>query len=90
MQASVFFKSIKEEIIRNLRNANSEIKVAVAWLTDEDIIRTLTQKSEAGVNVCIVISDSKENFKNTSKFYNFIKGLKGLHKNRIISSVGHQ
>jgi hypothetical protein len=73
MQTTIFFSNIKQEIINNLKKANSEIKVAVAWLTDEDIIRTLKQKSELGVIVQIVISNAKENFKNTSKFKDFIK-----------------
>jgi len=73
MKVTAFFTDIKDEIISNLLKANSEIKVAVAWLTDEDIIRTLTQKQESGVNVHIVMSNSKENFRNTRKFKDFIK-----------------
>ena len=73
MQATVFFKDIRNEIIGNLKKANNEIKVAVAWLTDEDIIRTLTQKKEEGVNVEIVISDSIENFKSTTKFKDYLR-----------------
>ena len=73
MQTRVYFTEIKQEIIRNIKGANENIKVAVAWLTDEDIIRTLTQKSEMGVNVQIVISDSKENFRNTTKLKTFLK-----------------
>ena len=44
MKATAHFSSIKNEIIRNLKNAKQEIKVAVAWITDEDIIRTLALK----------------------------------------------
>jgi len=73
MQTKVFFSEIKQEIIRNLKTANQNIKVAVAWLTDEDIIRALTQKSESGVSVQVVISDSKENFKNISKLRTFLR-----------------
>lgn len=73
MQIEVHFTKIKQEIIRHINNAHSEIKVAVAWLTDEDIIRTLTQKQKHGVEVEIVISDSKENFRNTRKFHDFLK-----------------
>ncbi|MBK7669562.1 MAG: hypothetical protein IPJ32_20835 [Sphingobacteriaceae bacterium] len=76
MHSIVCFSKIKDEIISNLKNAKKEIKVAVAWLTDEDIIRVLTQRKEAGIDVQIAISDSKENFKNTSKFKDFLK-LKG-------------
>lgn len=73
MEAIVKFSEIKEEIINKLQNANNNIKLAMAWLTDEDIIRTLTKKQEAGKNVEIVISNSKENFKATKKFQNYLK-----------------
>lgn len=79
MQATVHFQKIKDEIIRNLKKANSEIKVAVAWLTDEDIIRTLGQRSQAGVHVQIIISDSKENFKNINKFKDLIRNQSKLY-----------
>lgn len=73
MQATVFFKDIRNEIIGNLNKANNEIKVAVAWLIDEDIIRVLTQKAQRGLRVQVVISEAKENFKTTSKFREFIR-----------------
>jgi hypothetical protein len=79
MQIKVFFTNIKQEIISCLNKANTEIKVAVAWLTDEDIIRTLRQKSEMGIIVQIVISNSKENFKNTSKLKEFIRNQGKLY-----------
>jgi hypothetical protein len=73
MQTTVHFSNIKNEIIGNLKKATREIKVAIAWLTDEDIIRTLTQKAEGGINVQIVMSESKENFRNTSKFKDYLR-----------------
>jgi len=73
MQATVFFKDIKNEIIGNLKKANKEIKVAVAWLIDEDIIRVLSQQAEKDLNVQVVISESKENFKSISKFKDFLR-----------------
>lgn len=79
MRATVHFQKIKEEIIKNLEKAKNEIKVAVAWLTDEDIIRTLGQRSEAGIDVRVVISDSKENFKNTNKFKDLIRKQSKLY-----------
>lgn len=43
MKSVAHFSNIRNEIIGQLRKATLEIKVAIAWLTDEDIIRTLTQ-----------------------------------------------
>jgi len=79
MQSIVHFSNIKHEIIGNLKKATREIKVAIAWLTDEDIIRTLTQKAESGLNVQIVMSESKENFRNTLKFKDFLRYDGKLH-----------
>lgn len=73
MQSTVHFSKIKEEIIINLKKAKREIKVAIAWLTDEDLIRVLTQRREAGLDVQIAISDSKENFKNINKFKEYLR-----------------
>jgi phosphatidylserine/phosphatidylglycerophosphate/cardiolipin synthase-like enzyme len=78
MQVSVYFQEIKKEIINNLKKAKHEIKVAVAWLTDEDIIRTLGQRSKEGVDVKVIISDSKENFRNTKKFNELIRNQSKL------------
>lgn len=68
MRVEVYFQKIKDQIISSLLNARREIKVAVAWLTDEDIIRVLGQKSDENVIVQVVVSDSKENFKTITKY----------------------
>ena len=82
MKSNVLFSKIKSEIILNLNKASKEIKVAVAWLTDEDLIWTLTQRKESGIDVQIAISDSKENFKNNSKFKDFLR-----HKGQLYVST---
>lgn len=55
MQSTVHFSNIRNEIIGQLKKATREIKVAIAWLTDEDIIRTLTQRAESGLRVIVVM-----------------------------------
>ncbi len=79
MRTTVHFSSIQTEIIKELRKATVEIKAAIAWMTDEDIIRVLSQQAEAGLNVQIVISDSIENFRNTKKFKDFLRNGGKLH-----------
>lgn len=76
MKAKVYFKDIKEIIINEIKLAKAEIKIAVAWFTDEDIMRTLNQAKNRGVEVSIVISDCKENFISVRK-------LKGMVKSAI-------
>lgn len=79
MKSVVHFSNIKTEIIGQLKKATREIKVAVAWLTDEDIIRTLTQRAEGGLSVKVVMSESKENFRNVSKWKDFLRHNGKLH-----------
>jgi phosphatidylserine/phosphatidylglycerophosphate/cardiolipin synthase-like enzyme len=79
MQAVVHFSNIRNEIIGQLKKATQEIKVAVAWLTDEDVIRVLTQRAENGIIVTVVMSESKENFRNVSKWKDFLRHNGRLH-----------
>jgi hypothetical protein len=64
MLITAHFSKIRQEIIGQLKGATAEIKLAVAWLTDEDIVRELSHKSKNGIVVKAVISDAKENFLN--------------------------
>lgn len=73
MQVSVHFSKIRNLIIDNINKAEKEVRVAVAWLTDEDLIRVLTLKREMGVKVLVAISDSKENFKDTTNLGTLIE-----------------
>lgn len=73
VEVSVVFRNIKEEIIANLKKATSDVRLAVAWLTDEDIIRVLTHLADSGVTIHIIICNSKENFVNTSKFRDLLR-----------------
>lgn len=73
MKATVHFSKIKEEIITNLKGATKSIKIAVAWFTDEDIIRVLSQRKEAGIEIELAISNSKENFENINNFKNYLR-----------------
>lgn len=78
MEVNVVFKDIKKEISTQLLKAEKSIKLAVAWLTDEDIIRVLSQRQENGISVQVLICDSVENFKRTEKFNNFLRFGGGL------------
>ena len=50
----IYFDNIDEQIIRQLKNAKTEILVAVAWITHEDIIKTLETISDY-VNISIIV-----------------------------------
>ena len=72
MQVAVYFSGIRYEIIDRIQRANHDIKLAVAWLTDEDIIRELIHRKNAGVAVKMAISDSCEYFIITRPLMEFI------------------
>lgn len=74
MQVSITYSNINEKIICELKKAQNEILLAVAWLTDEDIIREMTHLAEAGKTVRIAISNVKENFKILRPLKEFILG----------------
>lgn len=56
-------KAIYARIQRELLQASSEILIATAWFTDEDLFNTLSIKLEEGVHVEIIIADNQENEK---------------------------
>ena len=60
---TVHFKNIRAKIIDNLKQAEKEILIAVAWFTDELIIQTLNDCANRGVLISIIIYDDKINNK---------------------------
>lgn len=59
----VYFSNIRAIIIENLKAANQEVLIAVAWFTDTEIINTLLDVSDRGVKISIIIYDDKINNK---------------------------
>jgi phosphatidylserine/phosphatidylglycerophosphate/cardiolipin synthase-like enzyme len=72
MLVKVHFSKIRHEIVSLLKKSTSEINLAVAWLTDEDILRELGHRAKAGIKVKIAISNAKENFVNITPLSNFL------------------
>ena len=63
----VFFKGIQGKIVEFISNAEHEIIIAVAWITDEYILGKLLNKSKNGVSVSILFYDDRINNKNLFK-----------------------
>ena len=75
-------KDIKNEILTQLKKAKVMIWVQMAWLTDNDILSTLKNKENDGVDVKIIVDNNERNnmslmdinfnqiwfFKGTSKY----------------------
>jgi phosphatidylserine/phosphatidylglycerophosphate/cardiolipin synthase-like enzyme len=73
MHTEVVFYNIKRFITDALNCSNRDIKVAVAWLTDEDLIRILKNKAKDKLSVTVAISNSKENFCNKKHLRDLLK-----------------
>ncbi|WP_430405989.1 phospholipase D-like domain-containing protein [Fluviicola sp.] len=78
-ELEVVFEQQKQKIIHELTQARFIIWVAVAWFTLDDIYELLVQKSEAGLDVRIVISKDEIN-KSASEKYSTKLNIKGYPK----------
>lgn len=67
-ELEVIFEKQKQKIIHEITQAKFVIWIAVAWFTLDDIYELLTQKSEAGLDVRIVISKDEINKSITEKY----------------------
>jgi hypothetical protein len=71
----VFFENIDKIIISKLSEARFDIKIAVAWITDEKIIKTLEKCIEKNIKVKIIFYNDN---------INKIEKFKHLHKKGAI------
>jgi len=61
------FRNIRNEIIEILSQANSDIKIMMAWFTDNEISKVLINLAE-NIEISIIISDSEWNLLNKFNF----------------------
>lgn len=61
MSTKAYFENIQSVLLENLQTAKKSLYIAVAWITDKDIIRTLAQKAKQGVRVQVLITDDDIN-----------------------------
>ncbi len=61
MQAETHFENIQDTIITNLQTAQQNIRIAVAWFTDKEIIKQLEEITLRGVTVEIIVADNDLN-----------------------------
>lgn len=61
MQPRAFLDNIQAQIIEQLQKAKTHIQVAVAWLTDTEVIKVLHQKTSEGVKVEIILNNDDIN-----------------------------
>ena len=67
------FGDIRQIIINELKLANHDIYVVVAWITDPHLYRILLEKVKNGVEVAIILVDDEINLKNGFDYDEFVK-----------------
>lgn len=80
MNQQVFFENIRSQIIENLRECESELRIAVAWFTDKKIIKEVNDLINNDVNVEIIIYDDHVNKKDLFKTLYYSKAKIYLSK----------
>ena len=75
---TALFNGIKDYIIERLNEANSKIRIAVAWFTNDELYQAVLRLLDRGIQVDLIIIDDHIN---RNEF--------GLDFNVFISKGGH-
>lgn len=68
-----YFENIHLQIIHHIENAQSDIKICVAWFTDFEIYSKLVDKLKEGLNIEVIVANHKFNKKSRVDFKDFLK-----------------
>lgn len=70
----VYFENIQQTIAETIRNANSSIKIALAYFNDKELFEILNQKALKGIQVDLIISSEESSYiNNVYDLINFVK-----------------
>lgn len=53
---------LKSKLLGHISCAKTSIRIAVAWFTDSDLLRALTQQVRKGIDVEVILSNDAKNF----------------------------
>lgn len=68
-----YFENIHLQIIDRIENAQSEIKICVAWFTDFEIYSKLVEKQKSGLNIEVIVANHRFNKKSKVDFKELLK-----------------
>lgn len=71
-----FDENIEDVIIKNICEAKKELCIAVAWFTSETLMDELRNIKRRGVDIKVITSNKKENYKNKDKLQSVCNILK--------------
>ena len=63
MKTESYFENIHTVLTDRISNAKKEIKVAVAWFTDLELIELLSLKAQEGITIEMIIAENDVNQK---------------------------
>lgn len=66
-----YFDNIKNQIIEEINNAEFLIHIAVAWVTDYQIISTLINRIKQGIQIELIVNNDGQFENNMSMFHDF-------------------
>jgi len=85
IQVEIHFEDIRSQIVAEIKKAKFLIWIAVAWITDGDLLREVYKRKGEGVNVQIVTIDDEINQKFKTKiqdhFESYLKKPEGKYAN---------
>ena len=69
----VYFENIHTQIINHILQAESDLKICVAWFTDVDIYKSILEVQKKGVLVYVIIANHEFNKKSKVDFKEFLQ-----------------
>jgi len=92
MDIQAYFDNISDQIISELNASKTSIRIAVAWVTDDEIYQLLCSKAGQGLSVELILIDDRINRDSSIDFneltetggtIHWVKGDKGIMHNKF-------
>ncbi|MBF4102933.1 DUF1669 domain-containing protein [Gallibacterium anatis] len=77
MGVKAYFENIHQVILQQVKSANQEINVAVAWFTDRQLFDALCERAMKGVKVSVALIDDEINCGANRLNFAKLQNLKG-------------
>jgi hypothetical protein len=85
-----YFSDIRSKIVERIDKAESSIKIAMAWFTNQVLFQLLLDKAAGGTKIELIISSSETNFIPGSSLQFEALQRKGANVKVLISYEGYQ
>jgi len=86
----IHFEEIKNQIIEELKKAKFLIWVAVAWVTDKELLRILYERKKEGLNVQIIVIDDEINQKYGIEYEKYFEAYRKKPEGKYQNIMHHK